>query len=365
MLVTARARLLTLNKEPILESLALDIIKEARSCTQTRGREDPLCYWFTSTSATILRRVKMAIHRLLIERNSCGEVLSSRGLNNISCLAAFYYVALFRTVRQLLTPFFPSNPTWIKRPDHMSKRLRPRVDKIRELFLSNIKAMINALREEPNYVPVQQRKVSIVSGDSAKLSLPDDSVDFFLSSPPYCTRIDYAMATMPELAILGYDLDSSFQKLRRRLIGSTTVPSDVEPPALEWGLECNTFLENVANHPSKASRTYYYKNHVEYFGRMFQSLKEVARVLRPDSRCVIVAQDSYYKNVRNNLPFILQEMLEGLGMISEQPIHFPNRRIMSNINGQSRHYRNRPKAVETVILMRKKNRLGGVRGKRS
>jgi hypothetical protein len=60
--------------------------------------------------------------------------------------------------------------------------------------------------------------IEVASSES--LPIGDKSVDFILTSPPYCTRIDYAVATMPELALIGYKLNSDFKSLRKQLIGT-------------------------------------------------------------------------------------------------------------------------------------------------
>lgn len=43
---------------------------------------------------------------------------------------------------------------------------------------------------------------TLKTGTSTDLPVKSETIDLILSSPPYCTRIDYAIATLPELAIL-------------------------------------------------------------------------------------------------------------------------------------------------------------------
>ena len=70
--------------------------------------------------------------------------------------------------------------------------------------------------------PRGERVLQVAS--SEKLPLAEASVDIVLASPPYCTRIDYAVATSVELSLLGFVRDAGFRDLRRGLIGTTTVP---------------------------------------------------------------------------------------------------------------------------------------------
>ena len=60
-------------------------------------------------------------------------------------------------------------------------------------------------------------------------------IDFVLSSPPYCTRIDYGVATSAELAVLGYPVDTRLRELRGRLIGTPTIHAETPDPTASWG----------------------------------------------------------------------------------------------------------------------------------
>jgi len=42
--------------------------------------------------------------------------IKQRAIDDISDVASFFYVTLFRVVRDLTKPFRASNPTWLKRP---------------------------------------------------------------------------------------------------------------------------------------------------------------------------------------------------------------------------------------------------------
>jgi DNA modification methylase len=190
-------------------------------------------------------------------------------------------------------------------------------------------------------------------GSSERLSLPDESVNFVLASPPYCTRIDYAMATSAELSLLGFRHASGFDQLRRNLMGSATVPK-VHPAALpSWGSTCLEFLARLKNHTSKASETYYYKNHLQYFSSLSSSIREIGRVLRFDGKCVVVVQDSYYKDLHNDLSVMLTEMADSSGLIMEGRSDFPLTRTMAGINPAAKGYRDSFGATESVLLFRK------------
>ena len=55
-----------------------------------------------------------------------------------------------------------------------------------------------------------------------------------------------------------------------------------------WGKTCVRFLKRLYRHGSKASKTYYFKNHLQYFASLFKSIREISRVLKRRGKCVIV-----------------------------------------------------------------------------
>jgi len=55
------------------------------------------------------------------------------------------------------------------------------------------------------------------------MPLRDNSVDLIITSPPYLTRIDYAVTTAPEIIFLGCSTKVEFHRLRRTIMGSTCI----------------------------------------------------------------------------------------------------------------------------------------------
>jgi hypothetical protein len=164
--------------------------------------------------------------------------------------------------------------------------------------------------------------------------------------------VDYAVATFPELAILGYDRDTSFDQLRRSLIGTTTVESSADVVSKNWGPTCVEFLEAVKDHHSRASSTYYYKNHARYFAELFSSMCELSRVVLPGGSVVMVVQDSYYKDIHNDLPRVVSEMGASVGMECSGVREFPLKRLLAVSNPKVRKYRGESvSAVESVVAL--------------
>ena len=351
MAVAAKARLLPTVELPSIRPLLTDIKQKAFDHGWPCNKEDPLLTWFAPEAAIRIRSIDRAIHSLLVSRYS--TVATVDEVSKLSGMAAFFYVALFRTVRVLLKRFTRSNPTWLVRPARPQGRVRPTRSDLAALFTRQVLEMSGSVEHEPSDWDFGRGHCSISVASSESLPVADRSVDFVLSSPPYCTRIDYGVATLPELAVLGLGLASQFIELRKKLIGTPTIQDAVPRADKNWGQTCSAFLRQLRKHPSKAARSYYYKTFAQYFSGISRSLSELSRCMKTGANCVIVVQDSYFKNLRVDLASIFTEMSEGFGFAPLRRTDFQNLRTFANINSRSRSYRNETSATESILVFLK------------
>lgn len=350
MIVVARARMLSDASRQSLEPLSTAILQRARDAKAPDfDRSDPLELWLTPEGAMAFRRVETGIQQLLINSEGHRFLDSRDTVSQLSDLAAFYYVALFRTARSLLQRFFTSNPTWVKKPAKPENRARPGFESILATFGREVESMAEALQPEWTRSAGGQYTLAIAS--SEQLPIESSSIHAVLSSPPYCTRIDYAIATSVELAVLGIDANHGLTKLRRAMIGGAVVPREAPSPQSDWGKTCLTFLDGVAGHRSKASATYYLKNHLQYFDGMFRSLQEISRVLVDQGTCALVVQDSHYKDVHNDLPRIFIEMGDANNLRLGRQVDFENTRSMARMHPHARKYWPHLHAKESVLML--------------
>jgi SAM-dependent methyltransferase len=349
MVIVAKARLLGANIKPSHLSLAENIVDRATTLHSDSPAHEPLQLWFTPNAASELRSIEQTIQRLLLNKAVCINVAEQSSLEMVSSLAAFFYTALFRTVRAFLKPFQTTNPTWIKTPPKPS-RIHPSADAIYLSFLSHVAEMAPAdLVASSGHADESEGRGSILLANSHTLPIDSSSAAVTITSPPYCTRIDYAIATKPELAVLGLSMDDTLTRLRRSMIGTTVVSNASSEPDPLWGHTCNTFLSAVYSHGSRASKTYYSKTYVHYFRSIYASLKELDRVLQADGQCVLVVQDSYYKDVHNDLPAVFAEMSRSFGWRLKYRWDFPVERTMAAVNTLTHGYRTQFGAVESVL----------------
>lgn len=246
MILVAKARLLSTLEHPSLISIAKSLVDQARltSDSFTTSESDPLLKWFSASSSTLIRNLESKINNLLVSNGSYVKLNNNLAMDLVSPLAAFFYVALFRTARKLLIDFIPSNPTWIKQPKTKLNRKRPSQDTIYTVFVNEVKVLIS--RKNINEVKFRdvESSVKLQISNAENILLDNDSVDAIISSPPYCTRIDYAVSTAIELALIRCE-QSEFDELRRGLTGTSTVERVAPSFDSKWGTTCANFLAHA------------------------------------------------------------------------------------------------------------------------
>lgn len=354
MIVAAKACLLNSLEIPSISPLTNDIIKKTPYIKSKLSDTDPLNNWLTIEGTQQFRCLEGAIKKLLIEPQYHNLIKTlEEGGTGLSSLTCFFYIGLFRVLRNTIKPFQSSNPTWIKTAKSHADRININKKYLLTAFKNEISIMTQEMKHDALYNGVTNARTDFSVANSELLPWETESIDLIITSPPYCTRIDYAVATMPELAILGSGTETGYTELRRKLIGTTTVPEiDIEVNN-KWGETCISFLNNVYDHESKASRSYYFKSHTQYFKSIYNSIAEIKRVLKKDGKCITVLQDSFYKNIHNDLATIFSEMTLSHNLSVVRKEDFPSIRTMSGINPQVKKYRNTTEATESVILLQK------------
>jgi hypothetical protein len=350
MVIVARARHLAPSEADTLEPLAKEIVRSMHSDWDFL-EDEPLALWFGDRTAAAIRSIENAIRHHLV--GALTITPSGTHLEHISALAATFYVALFTLCRELASRFRSSNPTWLRQPRNGEARVGISKEVICSRFVDNLRSMAVTLASRADLFSAEQAKSEIRLADSTTMPVAPGSTDFVLTSPPYCTRIDYTAATRVELALLTPLIRLSPKELGRQMIGSTRVPAHEVEVSQSWGLRCARFLDELKRHPSKASDGYYYRTHVDYFDKISRSLDKIALGLKPNGLAVFVVQDSYYKDLHNDLPAILADIAEVRGLRLRRREDFPLVRSMSGINPYTRIYNRAPTALEAVLCFQK------------
>jgi DNA modification methylase len=260
---------------------------------------------------------------------------------------AFFKSALFITARKLAGYKGGSNPTWVKTLENKAEYC---IEDIVAEWLRVVDCMIDDL--DSAFIPTLDNIIHLpISIDSRNLCIHSNSIDGIITSPPYLTRIDYAMSTRPELLIIS---NSSFlRSIREKTIGAPVIVDKTIKVNPIWGDTCLTILRQVETHSSKAARSYYLPNMLQYFRDVELSLRECIRVLKPKSQALIVVQSSYFKEYEINLGQIYTDICRTLNTQCE----IVNREIvrghMAHVNTKSSLYKNSKIYYEDVVCITK------------
>jgi tRNA G10 N-methylase Trm11 len=155
----------------------------------------------------------------------------------------------------------------------------------------------------------------------------DESIDAIVNSPPYSTALDYIKNDFPQLTLLEL---ADISKLEVNMIGNPRFK--VYPQSLLKEIQSNS--SDYTNLPQNArevvstlikyGRTKEAVRTYKFFKDMYLSLKEMYRVLKRPSKCVIVLGNNHYKLdgnyavVKNDE--VLKEMALMLGFREDRTI---------------------------------------------
>lgn len=265
----------------------------------------------------------------------------------IDAAHAFCMAVVFVTIRQVSGTQTAANPTWLKTARKKAKRERNILlgDLLRnaESMLGDLRAFFHGRNATvPSYT---------LAGDARSLPIRTGSVDRVVTSPPYLTRIDYAMSTAPEMAAFGGDDLLNF--VRHATMGAPVITKNGRHQGKEWGPLCNTVLDAVKNHPTKAASSYYWKNITQYFMDLDASLKEIARVLKAGGKGLIVVQSSYFKEIEIPLGSIYVQMAEAKGLKPRVAFREEVRGHLAHVNTRSSVYKKNKIYFEEFVFIEK------------
>ncbi|SFK29523.1 hypothetical protein [Brevibacillus centrosporus] len=345
MIIVSKAKQIPLDFWSSIQGVTNELILMAHSLRRTIDNKDALFQWVDTETAISIRALDRAIRKLLFPQEHSD--INTTNWNDISSIASFFMVALFRAFR-IAVGRLSSNPTWDKKP---SSPINVGIN-LFNLFQDVTTTMTNQLLEDTGNTPIIDAR--IFKGDSKKIPLNDGSIDVIVSSPPYCTRIDYAVATLLELTILDPQIESNLRKLRESMLGSPIILKEMENLKDDSiGLTGRDVLDRIKKHNSKSSATYYYKSYRRYFLELKKSLNEIDRVLKIGGKGALVVQSSYYKDIEVNLPQIVLELTQELGMRSRIIHEVSVNQSMEQINTVSRQYNKSRMYFEKTIYFEK------------
>lgn len=282
----------TAAKNPINIGISMPSI-DSIDCIQCDSN-DLLSKYFVDESAAFLRG--------LFRNNLNGLRLNEKKV--IEPELAFNILVLFKSLNLFVRGNRTSNPTWVK--VRGLEKIKINEIEFAGIFKNQFILMQNDLA---NFYPSSKTETLNFSlcCSNRKLELKDEFFDFLISSPPYLTRIDYANSTAIENSFLNDE--QKFRLLREDTTGTTAIKNINFSYSDDWGGKCLRFLEEVKNHKSRASATYYWKSYFQYFSDISSSLDEIIKKMKCGATGILVVQNSYYKEIYIPLADIYVEML--------------------------------------------------------
>jgi DNA modification methylase len=145
-----------------------------------------------------------------------------------------------------------------------------------------------------------------------------ESIDAIVNSPPYSTALDYVRNDYPQLVLLEL---ADIPKLETNIIGNPrfkvypqSLLNEIRNNSLEYTNLPRSAKETISTlirdgRVKEALRTY------KFFKDMHLALKEMYRVLKPASKCVIIIGNNHYKSDGNNLVVKNDEVLKEMALM--------------------------------------------------
>ena len=207
-----------------------------------------------------------------------------------------------------------------------------------------IKEIIEDLQptiRQSNFLPtshITRGSIKLYQGSCLQVmpTLPSNSYDAVMTSPPYCNRYDYTRTYALELALLGID-DKGLLNLRQDML-SCTVENRVKDLLKinpQWGLaiesaERQTLLQSILRYLEEQKTKGSLNNSGiprmvrGYFYEMACVISEAARVLKPGSHLFMVNDNVRYAGASISVDLILSSLAENLGFNIENILILPN-----------------------------------------
>jgi hypothetical protein len=164
-------------------------------------------------------------------------------------------------------------------------------------------------------------RVTVKEGDARDLPLPDSSVDIVITSPPYLNAIDYLRCNKFSLVWMGHKIPD-LRRLRSGNIG-TEVGADLKESTIRKAVESAGAINELSDRDQRML--------ARYAKDVDAVVGEIARVLRPASRCVLVVGDCTMRGVFVRNSELLKSLAAPHGLKAESVLARPlaaNRRYL-------------------------------------
>jgi len=210
----------------------------------------------------------------------------------------------------------------------LARRRKGKLLEVLQGRLRNLYLRIYIFSKLNDVMKIELGKSTTYAADTRDMKMvEDESIDAIVNSPPYSTALDYIKNDYPQLTLLEL---TDIPKLETNMIGnprfkvySQSLLNEITNNGADYANLPQNAKETVSTlikygRTKEAMRTY------KFFKDMYLALKEMYRVLKRPSKCVIVIGNNHYKLdgnyavVKNDA--VLKEMALMLGFREDRTI---------------------------------------------
>jgi len=205
------------------------------------------------------------------------------------------------------------NPTWLKYGGISSGK------DLREIIGDSLTRFDEYYRYHYGACHIKKRGECIITERNAvELHLPQ-KVDFILTSPPYCNRIDPVVQYGPEnyfISALGHTIPEECLVSITKVKDYNKLEQDFEYLTTKSKYACK-LLTKIKASKKRDDPSYYLKYYTRYFAKLFQVIDKVLNNLSATGKMYIVTQDNTHRGERIQIDRVLRELLRASGWQSK------------------------------------------------
>ena len=176
-----------------------------------------------------------------------------------------------------------------------------------EIFRKSLQSRLKIIEEFSQY-DFSDVSIQLIGEDATKINCPV-RVDLAVTSPPYVNALDYVRIHKLEAFWTGLLSPKEISSLHQKFIGTENVYKDYYYNLPEFSdKELNELITNIAKFDKKRAGI-----DTLYFSRIFENLREIHSILRPESYYCIVIGSNILRNIHVPTPKILIQFAEELG----------------------------------------------------
>ncbi len=200
-----------------------------------------------------------------------------------------------------------SNADDISPKPYVSNKIKKTIPSVSKLYEDTIKRFIEAIKQLQS---INMGKVEL-GGDATHIPLKDNSVDLAVTSPPYINAFDYVRTMRLENLWLHLTNENDLLQSKKKYIGTESFSSKDEEKDLEILNDSELlkqYYSKILNIDKKRALVV-----KKFFDEMKKNLQEVYRVLKKDSKYIIVIGNCCIRKINIDSWKVLEDISRVVG----------------------------------------------------